>query len=136
MEKISIARRRMEKAGHGREPREGSAFSLGKRSNFISPCSPVPPVHPPGALAELLKVMQTGKNRFSIEIIQGSEPALHFVASISPVDCFLPEKKVFTADEASKLLRVNKKVIYRELKKGSLKGLKIGRQWRIMLDHN
>ena len=136
MEKISIARRRLEKAGHEREPKDGSPFAFGKRPGFISSCPSDPPVHTPEPLAERLKVMQMGGNRFSIEITQDPEPPLRFVASISPADAFPPEKTFFTPDEASKILRVNKKVIYRELKKGAIKGLKVGRQWRILLDHN
>ena len=140
MEKISIARRRLEKAGD-REPGDGMPFSFGKRPEILTPSlpwSPDDPVPPLSALLEQLKILKMGENRFAIEITQGAaEQALHLVANIFPVEEEAATgRKYFTPAEACHLLRVHKSTLYRALRDGSLKGIKIGRQWRVLLDHN
>jgi len=134
MEKISIARRRLEKDGRG-DPEERPPFPFGRPQEIPASCPPVPLPLSLETLMEQLRVTQAGENRFAVEIVQDSRPVLHLLARISAVGAVPPPWRDYrTPEEAARLLRVSRGVIYRELRRGTLKGIRVGRQWRVLLE--
>jgi putative molybdopterin biosynthesis protein len=43
----------------------------------------------------------------------------------------LSEEKVYTVEQVAEQLKVHPRTVYRLLDAGELKGIKVGRQWRI-----
>jgi len=46
----------------------------------------------------------------------------------------LSEDKVYTVEQVAEQLKVHPRTVYRLLEAGELRGVKVGRQWRITLD--
>jgi excisionase family DNA binding protein len=44
------------------------------------------------------------------------------------------QSKIFTADEVANMLRVHRVTVIRLIKKGDIKGFKVGDQWRVWED--
>jgi len=133
MEKISIARRRMEK--------QNLPLSISKTINTHSINSP-PETNTlkltPNSLVSLITeeahLVQSGKREFTIEIVSGLKNPFKMLVSLQPLNSTSFNNKNFlTTQEASKRLRVSKNTIYRQLRSGNLIGHKIGRQWRVPL---
>jgi len=133
MEKISIARRRWEK--------HELPFSIKTNTNIALPKIDE---HPPDSLncpqyslgslfKEMVTLAKTGKKQFTIDITSGLEKPLKMTVSLESPDSDLVNKKLLSVEEAAQVLRIPKKNIYLHLKQGNLKGLKIGRKWRIFL---
>lgn len=133
MEKISIARRRWEK--------HELPFSIKTNTNISLPKIDE---HPPDSLncpqyslgslfKEMVTVVKTGKKQFTMDIISGLEKPLKLIVSLESPDSNLVNKKSLSVEEAAQVLRIPKKNIYRHLKQGNLRGLKIGRKWQVFL---
>ena len=134
MEKISIARRRIEK--------QNIPLSISKTINTHSMNSPLKANTlklTPNSLVSLITeethLVQTGKREFTIEIVSGLKNPFKMLVSLQPLNSPCVNNKNFlTTQEASQRLRVSKNTIYRQLKSGNLLGHKIGRQWRVPLN--
>jgi len=144
MEKISIARRRIEK--------QKFPFSIKPTfSNDILSSSAAITMNtiqsPPkmnalkvssntlvSMITEEITSLHRGKKEFSVEIISGLQDPLRLIVSVQSFNTTSRnDKKFLTTDEAAQSLRVSKNTIYRQLRSGNLQGQKIGRQWRILL---
>ena len=87
-------------------------------------------------------LLELGKKQFTLEIVSGVEKPIKMLVSIQPVDGknnspnrnMDQETGYLTPEEAAQALKVSKNTIYRQLKEGSLKGLKIGCRWRVILN--
>ena len=133
MEKISIARRRIEK--------QNLPLSMSKTINTHSINSPpetntlkLTPSSLVSLITEEARLVQTGKREFTIEIVSGLKNPFKMLVSLQPLNstCF-NNKNFLTTQEASQRLRVSKNTIYRQLRSGNLLGHKIGQQWRVPL---
>ncbi|MEW6379841.1 MAG: helix-turn-helix domain-containing protein [bacterium] len=140
MEKISIARRRQErqatlipiKTDH-REP----ALELAgpKLSETPVPLSLLESLINEEVITPEKEIVtpEKRKRKFTVEITSGLERPLKMVVAIQPLDSDLPPKEFLTVKEASAILRISEHTLYRQLHQGTLSGLKIGRQWRVIL---
>ena len=83
-------------------------------------------------------LLELGKKQFTLEIVSGVEKPVKMLVSIQPVDkkTNSPEldQGYVSPEEAAQTLRVSKNTIYKQLKEGSLKGLKVGCRWRVLLN--
>ena len=99
------------------------AFSLDSLISFINE---------EGGLLEL------GKKQFTLEIVSGVEKPVRMLVSIQPVNektnSPQTEQGYVSPEEAAQTLKVSKNTIYKQLKEGSLKGLKVGCRWRVRLN--
>jgi len=125
MEKISIARRHREnkatlfpvEADHPVSHKE-SAFQLPPLASLI---------------AGEANTIQKEKKRFMVEITSGLDKPLKLTVSIQPLSTELPAKELVTIMEAARVLHVSKHTLYRQLQQGNLPGVKVGKQWRVLL---
>ncbi|MGA1839108.1 MAG: helix-turn-helix domain-containing protein [bacterium] len=86
-------------------------------------------------------LLELSKKQFSLEIVSGVEKPIKMLVSIQPLNGNINsqngtinnEEGYFTPEEAAQTLKVSKNTIYRQLKEGSLRGLKIGCRWRVLL---
>ena len=133
MEKISIARRRYERQNH--PPLDGSGvngalpkmaphtpksnfFFVERLRSFILPNVNLSPAE---------------EKQFSVEIISGLEKPVKLVVTIRPGNPSASDKRFLTVEEAARILQISKHTIYRQLQQRNLNGIKVGRQWRILL---
>jgi len=87
-------------------------------------------------------LLELGKKQFTLEIVSGVEKPIKMLVSIQTVDAKGSSSNrnkdqdagYLTPEEAAQSLKVSKNTIYRQLKEGSLKGLKIGSRWRVILN--
>jgi len=133
MEKISIARRHIEK--------QKLTQSISKTINTHSINSPpefntlnLTPNSLISLITEEARLVQTGKRQFTIEIVSGLKNPFKMLVSIQPLNSIgFTNKNFLTIQEASQRLRVSKNTLYRQLRSGNMLGHKIGRQWRVPL---
>ncbi|MGA1874826.1 MAG: helix-turn-helix domain-containing protein [bacterium] len=147
MEKISIARRRLEKQNlplplcQNYGDHNNSHEERNDRSD--STTAPEPPVNLnsidvsslsiDSLVMEEAKSPPSDKRQFIVEIVSGLERPTRMVISVQPVESEETEGNFLTIDEAAKALRVSRNTIYRQLRSGHLQGQKIGHQWRVLL---
>ena len=84
-------------------------------------------------------LLELGKKQFTLEIVSGVEKPIKMLVSIQPVDGKkgspdIEKQGYVTPEEAAETLKVSKHTIYKQLKEGSLKGLKVGCRWRVLLN--
>ncbi len=84
-------------------------------------------------ITEEANTIQKEKKRFMVEITSGLEKPLKLTVSIQLLDSVLPAKELVTVMEAARILHVSKNTLYRQLQQGNLPGLRVGRQWRVLL---
>jgi len=128
MEKISIARRHREnkatlfpiETDHSESHQElaTNTFQLPFLASLIS---------------EEANTIQKEKKIFMVEITSGLEKPLKLTVSVQGLNSALPAEEVVTVIEAASILHVSKNTIYRHLQQGNLHGLRIGKQWRVLL---
>jgi excisionase family DNA binding protein len=105
-----------------------------------------PPVYSLDSLLSFINeeggLLELSKKQFSLEIVSGVEKPIKMLVSIQPLsgNSNSPYKRTnyeegyyLTPEEAAQTLKVSKNTIYRQLKEGSLRGLKIGCRWRVLL---
>ncbi|MEW5802301.1 MAG: helix-turn-helix domain-containing protein [bacterium] len=129
MEKISIARRHREnkaqlfpvKIDPPRDPSQESAnmaFQLPLLESLIT---------------EEANTIQRESKQFVVEITSGLNRPLKVTVSVQPLISGTLAREFFTVPEAARILHVSKKTLYRQLQKGNLAGLRVGKQWRVLL---
>jgi excisionase family DNA binding protein len=147
MEKISIARRRLEKQNPPLPlcPNYGDSNTRhdGRNDSSDSNNALEPPVEMnsidvsslsiDSLVIEEAKSPPSEKRQFIVEIVSGLERPTRMVISVQPVDSESTEGNFLTIEEAAKALRVSRNTIYRQLRSGHLQGQKIGHQWRVLL---
>ena len=83
-------------------------------------------------------LLELGKKQFTLEIVSGVEKPVRMLVSIQPVNektnSPQTEQGYVSPEEAAQTLKVSKNTIYKQLKEGSLKGLKVGCRWRVRLN--
>ena len=77
--------------------------------------------------------IQKETKKFMVEITSGLEKPLKLNVSIQPLNSALPAKEFVTVIEAARVLHISKNTLYRQLQQGNLPGLKVGKQWRVLL---
>jgi excisionase family DNA binding protein len=104
-----------------------------------------PPVYSLDSLLSFINeeggLLELSKKQFSLEIVSGVEKPIKMLVSIQPLTGNINsnnrninrEEGYLTPDEAAQTLKVSKNTIYRQLKEGSLRGLKVGCRWRVLL---
>ena len=134
MEKINIARRYLEK----HEPiflinNNKIKFPLKMNEFFYADTST-----PLNLLNSLVTIkagrIQVEKRQFAVEVVSGLDKPIKLLLSIEPIDYKPHDNIFFTTREAARILKVSRKTIYRQLKLGNLQGIKIGCQWRVIID--
>ena len=145
MEKISIARRRLEKQKFPFSINPNFNLHTINSNTIESNNNTIKSTKKPTTLkvtsnslvsliTEEVKLLQTGKRQFTVEIVSGLENPLKMVVSVQSFNSTSGKNENFlTTKEAAQHLRVSKNTIYRQLRSGNLHGQKIGRQWRVLL---
>lgn len=133
MEKINIARRRQEyqatliplKADHREPALEMAGPQL---SETLLPLSFLESLTDKEA-----NTPEKRRKKFTVEITSGLEKPVQMIVAVQPLDSDLPQQKFLTVKEAAAILRISENTLYRQLHQGNLPGLRIGRQWRVVL---
>lgn len=143
MEKISIARRRKEnqrplfpiKTDNSSHPQSCPDHTPSYPDHTKSYPEPdvvntsIPLPFLKSMISEEANAIQTGKKQFTVEIIDGLEKPVKMIVSVQTSG----QKGFFNVKEAARILHVSENTLYRQLQQGNLPGLKIGRQWRVLL---
>ncbi|MCL6584784.1 MAG: helix-turn-helix domain-containing protein [bacterium] len=136
MEKISIARRRQEQRAPLFPISNDYTDYLEPAPQACAPSTGLPDKNLPLSLLEFLiaevNQPEKGKRKFAVEISSGLERPVKMAVLIQPLKDW-PRREFFTVKEASSILRLSEKTLYRQLHQGNLSGVKIGRQWRVIL---
>ncbi len=128
MEKISIARRRWEKQkipfsfSSDKKVYPSKINTSGLNTGLNSQIFPIN------------NLFQAGEKQFIVEIVSGLENPVKMTVTIKQNSSNHQESKFFSVSEAAQIYKVSKNTIYRQLRQGTLKGLKIGRSWRIQIN--
>ena len=130
MEKISIARRRPEKQAT-LFPVKTDCPELSQES--ISTAFSLPLLE--SLIVEEANTCQNEIKKFIVEITSGLEKPIKMTVSIQSLNSAPSKKEFYTVAEAVKILSISKKTLYRQLQQGNLSGLKVGKQWRVLLAH-
>ncbi len=136
MEKICLARRRWE-GGKGGDRVLNSSAALQRHSE---PLVTIEPGDMARSLADYLITMG-GQDlsgplpitkKFELEAKYDSFPPVRISIYIKPAGD-QTDKRWLTVEEAAEALKVSRATIYKGLRAGRLSGLRIGRQWRMVM---